>query len=153
MRRDGSRVRCFTRNGHDWADRFPSIVHAAAHLEGQSFLIEGEVVIISIDGMSDFYALRSRRREPEAVLHAFDLETDRKGLFSQCFVLEHKRLFFVDINDLADDDLNAATILAAVDLRRSAPPPVEQGRRCANRSSSCTAACWPSCETMRCAGT
>jgi transposase len=21
-----------------------------------------------------------------------------------------------------------------------------------NRSSSCTAACWPSCETMRCAG-
>ena len=22
VRRDGSRVRCFTRNGHDWADRF-----------------------------------------------------------------------------------------------------------------------------------
>src|SRR6478752_9456200 len=26
VRRDGSRVRCFTRNGHDWADRFPAIV-------------------------------------------------------------------------------------------------------------------------------
>ncbi len=24
VRRDGSRVRCFTRNGHDWADRFPA---------------------------------------------------------------------------------------------------------------------------------
>jgi len=24
VRRDGLRVRCFTRNGHDWADRFPS---------------------------------------------------------------------------------------------------------------------------------
>jgi len=23
LRRDGSRIRCFTRNGHDWADRFP----------------------------------------------------------------------------------------------------------------------------------
>ena len=23
VRRDGSRVRCFTRNGNDWADRFP----------------------------------------------------------------------------------------------------------------------------------
>jgi ATP-dependent DNA ligase len=23
VRRDGLRVRCFTRNGHDWADRFP----------------------------------------------------------------------------------------------------------------------------------
>jgi ATP-dependent DNA ligase len=29
VRRDGSRVRCFTRNGHDWADRFPVIVEAA----------------------------------------------------------------------------------------------------------------------------
>ena len=26
VRRDGERVRCFTRNGHDWADRFPTIV-------------------------------------------------------------------------------------------------------------------------------
>jgi ATP-dependent DNA ligase len=26
VRRDGSRVRCFTRNGHDWADLFPAIV-------------------------------------------------------------------------------------------------------------------------------
>ena len=33
VRRDGSRVRCFTRNGHDWADRFPAIVDAALHLK------------------------------------------------------------------------------------------------------------------------
>jgi len=25
VRRDGARVRCFTRNGHDWADRFAMI--------------------------------------------------------------------------------------------------------------------------------
>jgi hypothetical protein len=29
IRRDGSRVRCFTRGGYDWADRFPTIVDAA----------------------------------------------------------------------------------------------------------------------------
>jgi ATP-dependent DNA ligase len=29
MRRDGPRVRCFTRGGHDGADRFPAIVDAA----------------------------------------------------------------------------------------------------------------------------
>ena len=29
VRRDGSRVHCFTRNGYDWADRFPAIVEAA----------------------------------------------------------------------------------------------------------------------------
>ena len=32
VRRDGARVRCFTRNGHDWADRFPAIVDAAQFL-------------------------------------------------------------------------------------------------------------------------
>jgi ATP-dependent DNA ligase len=26
VRRDGARVRCFTRNGHDWAERFPAII-------------------------------------------------------------------------------------------------------------------------------
>ena len=49
VRRDGShphdaRIRCFTRNGHDWADRFPAIVDAALRLKAQSFLIDGEVV-------------------------------------------------------------------------------------------------------------
>jgi bifunctional non-homologous end joining protein LigD len=71
--RDGSGVRCFTRNGHDWADRFPAIVEAALRIKAQSFLVDGEVVIISDDGTPDFRALRSRRRGHEAVLYAFDL--------------------------------------------------------------------------------
>ena len=29
---------------------------------------------------------------------------------------------------------------------------VSSGRCCASSSASCTAACWSSCETMRCAG-
>ena len=73
VRRDGLRVRCFTRNGNNWADRFPSIVEAAARLEAHSFLIDGEVVSAGEDGMSDFRALRSKRRGPEALLYAFDL--------------------------------------------------------------------------------
>jgi ATP-dependent DNA ligase len=28
VRRDGERVRSFTRNGHDWAERFPSIAYS-----------------------------------------------------------------------------------------------------------------------------
>ena len=73
VRRDGERIRCFTRNGNDWADRFPSIVVAAARLEARSFLIDGEAVVVSRDGTPDFHALRSRRRRHEAVLFAFDL--------------------------------------------------------------------------------
>jgi ATP-dependent DNA ligase len=49
VRRDGLRVRCFTCNGNDWADRFPVIVEAAARLKAQSFLIDGEVVIARDD--------------------------------------------------------------------------------------------------------
>ena len=42
VRRDGSRVRCFTLNSHDWANRFPVIVDAAHRIKGSSFLIDGE---------------------------------------------------------------------------------------------------------------
>jgi bifunctional non-homologous end joining protein LigD len=73
VRRDGDRVRCYTRNGHDWADRFPAIVAAALLIKATSFLIDGEVVIARDDGMPDFRALRSRSRGNEAVLYAFDL--------------------------------------------------------------------------------
>src|SRR5207248_1520676 len=50
VRRDGPRVRCFTRGGYDWADRFPAIVQAASRLRAQSFLIDGEVIVCRPDG-------------------------------------------------------------------------------------------------------
>jgi bifunctional non-homologous end joining protein LigD len=73
VRREGGRVRLFTRGGHDWADRFPAIVEAASRLRTPSFLIDGEAVIRRDDGLSDFNALRSRRRDHDVVLIAFDL--------------------------------------------------------------------------------
>ena len=73
VRREGSRVRLFTRGGHDWADRFPAIVAAASTISAGSFLIDGEAVVCRDDGVSDFNALRSRRRDHDVVLIAFDL--------------------------------------------------------------------------------
>jgi bifunctional non-homologous end joining protein LigD len=73
VRREGARVRCFTRNGHDWADRFPAIVDAARRLRAKSFLIDGEAVVCRPDGLSDFDALRKGRRGHEVTLAAFDL--------------------------------------------------------------------------------
>src|SRR5438445_6357039 len=49
VRKDGARVRCFTRGGHDWASRFPAIVEGAARVQAPSFLIDGEAVIARDD--------------------------------------------------------------------------------------------------------
>jgi len=73
VRRDGGRVRCFTRNGNDWADHFPTIVETALSIKATSFLFDGEAVVLSGDSTPDFHALRSRRGGREAVLYAFDL--------------------------------------------------------------------------------
>jgi len=73
VRREGARVRCYTKNGHDWADRFPAIVVAVLRIKAKSVLIDGEAVIPRADGMSDFNALRSQGRNHEALLYAFDL--------------------------------------------------------------------------------
>jgi bifunctional non-homologous end joining protein LigD len=70
---DGQRVRCFAKNGHDWADRFPSIVEAALSMTNTTCLIDGEAGILNEDGTSNFPALRGRGRASEVVLVAFDL--------------------------------------------------------------------------------
>jgi len=73
VRRDGDRVRCFTKNGHDWTDRFPAIAEAATRLPTPSFLIDGEAVVLNDDGTPNFNALRGRGRGGEVILVAFDL--------------------------------------------------------------------------------
>ena len=65
LRRDGDRIRAFTKNGHDWADRFLAIVEAAHLIKANSFLIDGEAVVIGERRHpSDFRGLRSRTRRP-----------------------------------------------------------------------------------------
>ena len=91
VRREGLRVRCFTKNGHDWTDRFPAIVDAASRLKAQSFLIDGEAAICRPDGLTDFDALRSRRRSHEVVMFAFDLIELKGADLRDRPLLERKR--------------------------------------------------------------
>ena len=68
-------VRVFTRNGHDWTDRYPSIVLAAANLRCKSAIIDGEAIVQNGEGASDFEALQTamRWRPHTVILYAFDL--------------------------------------------------------------------------------
>ena len=72
-RRDGGRVRLFTRNGYDFTVRFPKIAVAVAGLPVQSCVIDGEAIVVDRQGLSVFDLLRYRRYDHAAVLCAFDL--------------------------------------------------------------------------------
>ena len=65
-------MRLFTRNGHDWTDRFPFIVAAALRNRTSSFVIDGEAVLLGVDGVSDFDGLLSRQHDDEVELYAFE---------------------------------------------------------------------------------
>jgi bifunctional non-homologous end joining protein LigD len=71
--REQDRVRLISRGGHDWAKRFPLIVSAALKLPRKSFVIDGEVVVLNKDGVSNFDALHSREHDKRAQLYAFDM--------------------------------------------------------------------------------
>ena len=119
VQRDGKRVRLFTRNGHDWTDRFPRIVEAALRNRNSSFVIDGEAVLLGVDGVSDFNGLHSRRHDDEVEFYAFDcLVADGDDL---------RKLPLIDAQDqpgaaagAAVDGIHAGTIRAG----RDRPGPV-----------------------------
>ena len=80
-RRDGDNVRLYTRNGYNFADRFPRIVEAVNSLPVQSCFIDGEAIVVDTNGLATFDLLRSWHHNHAAVLCAFDLiELDGKNL-------------------------------------------------------------------------
>jgi ATP-dependent DNA ligase len=60
-RRDPVGIRLLTRNGHDWAPRYPLIVEAVNALKVRSCLIDGEAVAYDDNGLAVFERLRNTR--------------------------------------------------------------------------------------------
>jgi len=67
LERDGDRVRLITKGGYNWTERYPWIVEAALKNRHKQFVIDGEAVVLGVDGIADFEALHSRKHEDEAV--------------------------------------------------------------------------------------
>jgi bifunctional non-homologous end joining protein LigD len=68
-------VKVFTRRGNDWTNRFRKIAADAWHINAGSAIIDGEVVVPSADGTSDFSVLQNelKGRSTKIVMVAFDL--------------------------------------------------------------------------------
>jgi bifunctional non-homologous end joining protein LigD len=72
-RRDAAGVRLLTRNGHDFAGRFPLAGAAVAALPARSCLIDGEAIVTDRNGLAVFDLIRGHRSSAAAILCAFDL--------------------------------------------------------------------------------
>ena len=80
-RKDGQRVRLYSRPGNDLTYRFPLIVEALAKLRSRSCIIDGEAVACGEDGIASFDRIRYRHHDADVFLYAFDLiELDGEDL-------------------------------------------------------------------------
>jgi bifunctional non-homologous end joining protein LigD len=74
--KNGSEVRCLTRKGLDWSDKYGAVVKAAKTLKAQSAVIDGEIVVLDAKGRSNFSNLQEALKagkDSALVLMAFDL--------------------------------------------------------------------------------
>ncbi|PBB26128.1 MULTISPECIES: ATP-dependent DNA ligase [unclassified Mesorhizobium] len=73
--RDGDGVRIFTRRGLDWTAKYRDLSATAAALNVDNVIIDGEIVVLSEAGISDFSELRKAitRRQHDLYFVAFDL--------------------------------------------------------------------------------
>jgi ATP-dependent DNA ligase len=73
VERDGARMRLISRNGYDRTARYPWVVEAALKNRHEQFVLDGEAVVLGVDGVADFNALHSRQHDDEVQLYAFDI--------------------------------------------------------------------------------
>ena len=73
VRRDGDRVRIYSRRGADFTLRFPRIVEAVRRLKVKSILLDGEGIVYDQNGMPSFDLIHSKQYDREVSLVAFDL--------------------------------------------------------------------------------
>jgi bifunctional non-homologous end joining protein LigD len=75
-RLDRGKVKLMTRKGLDWTKRFPAVAKDVAALRAKAALIDGELVVEDVHGVSSFSALQEdlkSGRHGRMVLYAFDL--------------------------------------------------------------------------------
>ena len=84
LERDGDRVRLTTRGGYNLTDRYPWIVESALKNRQKHFVIDGEAVVLGVDGVADFNALHSRQHDEEVQLYAFDIVASWRSTVRTC---------------------------------------------------------------------
>ncbi|TPG23087.1 DNA ligase D [Variovorax guangxiensis] len=99
------KVRCFTRNGHDWTDKLPELARALAQLDVRSAWLDGEIVVLGENGAPDFQGLQNafEKHATAAIVYwVFDLPfVDGEDLREQPVETRRERLGALLTDDLA----------------------------------------------------
>jgi ATP-dependent DNA ligase len=129
-RKDGLRVRLYSRQGNDLTNRFPLIVEAMARLP--SCTLDGEGVACDDSGVASFNLLLHRKRDEHAFLFAFDLiELDGEDLRRQS--LEQRKF---KLHRLLAHAAPGLVFNVGLTAARSMPPPCSSTHgRWASRAS------------------
>jgi hypothetical protein len=155
-RRDGDRVRIFSRHGRDWTERLPSIVEAMLSIRAWSVTIDGEAVVCDARGVTDFDALRAalavRRGGREAFLYASiswswmrRISGRAHGASGRCGITSMKRRSLGEVIALMGLPVGCLDEIAPIDhprfvsmvgllIARSVKPPPPPPRRVACRA-------------------
>jgi ATP-dependent DNA ligase len=80
------KAKAFTRRGFDWSERYHPIVAAAAELPARSAILDGEMIMPTASGSSDFQTFRKAIKAlPDALAFvAFDLCVSTARTFGGC---------------------------------------------------------------------
>jgi len=84
VQRDGARVRLFPGTAVTGANRYPLIVEAALRNRSTSFVIDGEAVLLGVDGVSVSTGLTPGNMTMRSQLYAFDVWRSRVRISESC---------------------------------------------------------------------
>ena len=89
-RKNGNRVKLYSRPGNDLTNRFSLIVEALAGLRARSCIIDGEAVACGDDGIALLDRIRYRRHDASVFMWAFDI-IELNGDDLRCEPLEWRK--------------------------------------------------------------
>ncbi len=92
--KDGT-ARLWTRHGQDWTERFSPVAHAVSVLPVRQAILDGEIVVLNSQGLSDFQALQNVLKGQgtgQLVYYLFDLIHCQGYDLSRTPLIERKEL-------------------------------------------------------------
>jgi bifunctional non-homologous end joining protein LigD len=98
---NGSEVRCYTRTGQDWTDKFRTIADAFRAMDLAGALVDGELVAFAPDGRTDFSTLQKTLKDGGKLeFFAFDLLEEAGEDLANLPLIERKNRLQALFDDL-----------------------------------------------------